>query len=213
MNEAILLMGPTGSGKTPLGEYLEQHGLFGRRCAHFDFGARLRRADATNGIDAGLTDAELAVVRSVVGSGALLENENFPIAAKILAAFAAAHGLTERDWLVLNGLPRHLGQTRDLGRIVTVRGVIRLDCAPDTVLDRIRLNSGGDRADRTDDSIQDIRARIRTFAQRTAPMLDHYRSKGVWIHTARVDVTTQPPDIVSPLLKRTDLWPSESTEK
>ncbi len=40
--KAILLLGPTGSGKTPLGQALEKKGLAGRRCVHFDFGANLR---------------------------------------------------------------------------------------------------------------------------------------------------------------------------
>ena len=44
MNKAILLLGPTGSGKSPLGDELEANGLNGRRCLHFDFGRRLRRA-------------------------------------------------------------------------------------------------------------------------------------------------------------------------
>ncbi|MCX7427258.1 MAG: hypothetical protein NTW96_16720 [Planctomycetia bacterium] len=42
-NDAMLLLGPTGSGKTPLGDLLERRGLGGRRCVHFDFGAHLRR--------------------------------------------------------------------------------------------------------------------------------------------------------------------------
>jgi hypothetical protein len=39
---ALLLLGPTGAGKTPLGDWLEAHGLWGRPCHHFDFGANLR---------------------------------------------------------------------------------------------------------------------------------------------------------------------------
>jgi hypothetical protein len=41
-NKAILPLGPTGSGKTPLGDYLEERGLFGRRCVHFDFGEKFK---------------------------------------------------------------------------------------------------------------------------------------------------------------------------
>ncbi len=36
--EAILFLGPTGSGKTPYGELIEWQGLGGRKCAHFYFG-------------------------------------------------------------------------------------------------------------------------------------------------------------------------------
>ena len=39
---AVLLLGPTGAGKSPLGDWLEARGLWGRPCHHFDFGANLR---------------------------------------------------------------------------------------------------------------------------------------------------------------------------
>ena len=41
-NRAALLLGPTGSGKTPLGDIIAQRGLWGANCRHFDFGANLR---------------------------------------------------------------------------------------------------------------------------------------------------------------------------
>jgi len=41
-NPAVLLLGPTGAGKTPLGEMIEARGLWGMSCLHFDFGANLR---------------------------------------------------------------------------------------------------------------------------------------------------------------------------
>lgn len=43
---AVLLLGPTGAGKTPLGRICAQRGLWGRSCTHVDFGACLRRAAA-----------------------------------------------------------------------------------------------------------------------------------------------------------------------
>jgi hypothetical protein len=43
---AILLVGPTGSGKTPLGALCEKKGLWQSRVFHFDFGAILRRIAA-----------------------------------------------------------------------------------------------------------------------------------------------------------------------
>jgi hypothetical protein len=38
----MLLIGPTGVGKTPFGSCLEKNGFRGRRCLHFDFGHELR---------------------------------------------------------------------------------------------------------------------------------------------------------------------------
>lgn len=40
---AVLLLGSTGSGKTPLGDLIERRGLRGVRCLHFDFGVNLRK--------------------------------------------------------------------------------------------------------------------------------------------------------------------------
>ena len=53
----ILLIGPTGSGKTPFGDYLEQHGIADRACLHFDFGSSLR--SAAQGILPGFTEEEI----------------------------------------------------------------------------------------------------------------------------------------------------------
>lgn len=39
---AMVLLGPTGSGKTPLGHVFAARGFLNRRCAHFDFGENLR---------------------------------------------------------------------------------------------------------------------------------------------------------------------------
>ncbi|MGB2821725.1 MAG: hypothetical protein WBF17_12140, partial [Phycisphaerae bacterium] len=70
---AILLIGPTGSGKTPLGELLERRGLWARRCRHFDFGRRMRRIAAADPPPEWLDPAEVEVLRAVLATGALRE--------------------------------------------------------------------------------------------------------------------------------------------
>ena len=62
-HDAILLLGPTGSGKTPLGAALEEHGVCGRQCLHFDFGENLRACAEGRGT---LTDEEMAFLRGVL---------------------------------------------------------------------------------------------------------------------------------------------------
>ena len=180
--KAILLVGPTGIGKTPLGDLMEKKGLRGCRCFHFDFGANLRVLAAvllgthtlgtcTSGTHTlgthpfpekkndvspitvspildFFSPQERAVILDSLAGGALLENENFPIAEKILNRFVAEKGVGLDDLLIMNGLPRHAGQARDLERSVEVRAVVCLAGTAAVIKERIRLDAGGDRAGR-----------------------------------------------------------------
>lgn len=84
---ALLLLGPTGSGKTPLGRVLEARGLAGRRCLHFDFGENLRQVVAQHKPDSLVSTTDIAFLRRVLETGALLEDDQFPLAARILRSF------------------------------------------------------------------------------------------------------------------------------
>jgi adenylate kinase len=190
----VLLLGPTGSGKTPLGDCLEQRGLRGRRCVHFDFGARLRAVGAGEPC-AGLAGAELEVVRRSLQTGALLDDEHFPIARAILRSFVERHDLGPDDLLVLNGLPRHVGQAAALDGLVRVRLVVCLECSSATARARIRRDTGGDRAGRADDSPAEVRRKLRLFRERTIPLLDHYAGRKVEISSVRVGVGTTAEEI------------------
>ena len=189
---AILLVGPTGAGKTPFGEYLEANGLWGRRCAHFDFGAQLR------GISAGeigvpeLTKAELEVIEGSLRTGAVLEDEQFPIAGKILRAFAERRGLGGEDCIVLNGLPRHVGQAKDVDAVLAVEAVISLECTAEVVYERIRLNSAGDRTGRVDDDVAAIARKLEIFTHRTVPLVERYQWSGIPVHRITIGVLDTP---------------------
>lgn len=184
--DALLLLGPTGSGKTPLGDWLQARGWAGQRCRHFDFGAHLRAGT-------GLTRAEKEIVRELLAVGALLENETFSIAEKILRAFMAGHA---DELLVLNGLPRHVGQARALESIVNVRTVIELQAPAGTILTRLRQNTGGDRTGRVDDDLALVQLKLATYAERTRPLLAHYRQRGARVVTATITMNTTPADVV-----------------
>lgn len=194
---AILLLGPTGAGKTPLGDYLQQHGLHNRRCAHFDFGAQLRAAAVSSPPE--LSPNDLSIIRHSLQTGALLEDHQFHIAAGILHAFARSMQLTNDDLLILNGLPRHEGQAQRMEDLVAMQAIINLECTPQVVHDRIRLNTGGDRSGRIDDSVDAVARKLALFAARTAPLIEHYRARGIPIRSIPIAVDTTPQQIVQKL--------------
>ncbi len=197
--EAMLLIGPTGSGKTPLGELLEQRGFAGRRCHHFDFGARLR------GIAAGDPDcgefevSEREFVASVLEEGALLEDRHFHLAERTLGAFLTARGAAEEDIVVLNGLPRHVGQAEAMDRLLTLDRVAYLSCSPEVVCARIETNAGGDRGERTDDCVERVARKLDLFRRRTEPLVEHYQTCGARVHRIEVGLHTNPGSILAEL--------------
>ena len=191
-NRAIVLLGPTGSGKTPLGDLIQQRGLWRASCLHFDFGANLRRIVDRNRPDHLISRQDLDFLSRVLDSGALLEDEHFPLAERILRSFLDRHGADEHTLVVLNGLPRHVGQAEAVGSIVDVTAVVHLLCSGETVLARIRTNVGGDRSGRPDDDLESIRNKLNLFSKRTAPLLEHYRASGTRIETVEVTATMTP---------------------
>jgi adenylate kinase family enzyme len=184
---ALLLVGPTGAGKTPLGTLLEAKGLWGRRCLHFDFGANLRRCAQMEGPDAVLTADERAFVRMVLETSALLEDKDFPVARKIFLDYCARRDVGPENLVVLNGLPRHVGQAEAMEPLAAVELVANLACEPEMVLARIRANAGGDRAGRTDDTLDAIRQKLLTYTHRTTHLLTYYVKRGVRIVTVPVE--------------------------
>lgn len=177
--ESLLILGPTGSGKTPLGNQMETSGLHGRRCLHFDFGDALRTLACSEGIPSGFRKKDISFIRDVLKNGVLLENETFILAEKILLHFLSEKNFRKGDLLVLNGLPRHRDQAKDMTSIADIKGVIVLECTPDVVLERIQQNTGGDRAGRTDDDRAMIRSKMETFRNRTIPLTRHYVDYGI----------------------------------
>ena len=193
MPQAILLLGPTASGKTPLGEMLQARGLGTGRCRHFDFGDRLRRIASGQLNVAELAGDDRAFITKVLDHGALLEDEHFGVAEKILRAFLAEQNARPYDQVVLNGLPRHVGQAMALAPHLHWRAVVSLTCAPAILAERLRRDVGGDRASRLDDGPDLIARKLATFAARTVPLVAHYRDLGVPVHELAVGAPTTAP--------------------
>lgn len=187
--EALLLLGPTGSGKTPLGAMCERRGWQGRRCVHFDFGENLRLAVARDTPDEIVSAADIRFLREVLARGVLLEDKDFPLAARILRSHLRRAGATAETLVVLNGLPRHAGQAAAVAELLDVRTVVCLECSPEVVLTRVAANTGGDRAQRTDDDLAAVQRKLAIYAERTAPLVDYYRRAGARLIQLKVTNT------------------------
>lgn len=188
---AWLLVGPTGSGKSPLGDEIERRGLGGSRCVHFDFGAVLRSIAADPGARSGLGPSEVEVVRVSLASGALFEDRDLPMIVRIVEGFVGARGLGAGDRLVLNGLPRHVRQAEGLAGLVDVELVVELEADAEVIRGRMRLDPDGDRAGREDGAPAAVGRRIADYVGRTRPLLAHYRERGVPIVTVPVGANTR----------------------
>lgn len=194
---ALLILGPTGSGKTPLGCHLEKAGFRGRRCVHFDFGENLRDA-ANSGSDVeDLSETELEVIRKSLRAGTLLEDEHFPIALRILNRFIDRKGIGPDDLIILNGFPRHPGQAVGLASRIAMKMVVILEAGEEIIRDRIRRNAGRDRAGRIDDSEEEIRRKLEIFETRTLPLAGYYKTDGVPVIRIPVGVATGPEEILA----------------
>jgi adenylate kinase len=183
--DAVLLIGPTGSGKSPLGGILESRGFLGRRSHHLDFGSELRSIASGIG-SSSYTQEEQEFIIGVLDRGLLLENEHFLLAKKIIGQFLERSRYRTGNILVLNGIPRHEGQAKDVASIAAVHSLVVLDCSVESVLLRIRGNTGGDRTGRVDDEYALIEKKLRIFEERTAPLIEHYQKAGRRIY--RIDI-------------------------
>ena len=202
---AVLLVGPTGAGKTPYGKHVERHGWTaggtrGRQPAvHFDFGEQLREAVASGTADraGALSAAQIGRVRRVLEEGSLLEDGDVDIVRGILQKFTQKHGLQAGGdtVLLLNGMPRHSNQAKQIADLVSVDAVVSLDCSDATARARIVSNSGGDRAERVDDDAALVSKKLETFRRRTRPLLEYYAAHGARVAEVVVEVDSQPPDI------------------
>ena len=194
MTRSILLLGPTGAGKSPLGDQIEKKGIRGKRCFHFDFGHELRGIAELALPPEGFLEKDLSFIRDVLEKGLLLENEHFHIAEKIVHYFMRRNDFRGEDILILNGLPRHVDQAKDMAGIVEVRSLVVLECGPEEVYRRIEDNTGMDRTGRIDDGIAMIRKKLDIFNVRTAPLIEYYSNMGCDILKVRTSAALTPAD-------------------
>lgn len=205
---AIVLLGTTSSGKSPLGELLQDHATSSRgRYMHFDFGCHLRRI-ASGTIEAGFNENDLALIHTFL-HGKLLGDDTFYIARRILTLFLNTVRFDASvDRLILNGLPRHCGQARDLAAFpISVECVVYLDCPDKIAWERKALAENGagfeDRSTRSDTAPQTFLKKLESFRSETLPLIDWYESRYIPVIRIPVETDSSPSDmqqIIQPYL-------------
>lgn len=197
MKRALLLIGPTGAGKSPLGALLEKETGW----AHFDFGHRLRMI-ASGDNTHGLCNNDVDFIEKLLEEHALFPDERFDIVEKILTFFLSEH--VDAPGIILNGLPRHTGQAKSIAPILGVCCLAVLDCSPEDIAERIIRRKKGltsDHADRSDDTPKAIAKKIELFNNRTRPLIDYYRANGIEIAHLAVTAKTREDDLAEKLAK------------
>lgn len=160
MKQRLLFLGPPGAGKgTQAVKLAESHGLL-----HLSTGDLLR-AEVAAGSELG-KEAEAVMAR-----GELVSDE---LVLAIVRSRLTGHA---GGWL-LDGFPRNLAQAEaldallgELDQQIELVVLMELD---DAVLIQRLLSRG-----RADDNEDVIRHRLEVYRQQTAPLIEHYRSKGL----------------------------------
>ena len=194
---ALLLVGPTGSGKSPLGALLEKR----MGWTHFDFGHQLRLVARGEEIP-GLTKSERDYVRGLLSSHSLFPNHRFPIVQKILKYFLERN--IHAPGIILNGLPRHVSQAIDVSDFLEIKRVAVLDCSHENSARRVALRVKGlanDHPGRSDDFLEAINRKFVLYTRETAPLIDHYQSTGAQVIRIPVDVGTNEAQIATQIIE------------
>ena len=160
MKQRLLFLGPPGAGKgTQAVKLAESHGLL-----HLSTGDLLR-AEVAAGSELG-KEAEAVMAR-----GELVSDE---LVLAIVRSRLTGH---DGGWL-LDGFPRNLAQAEaldallgELNQQIELVVLMELD---DAVLIQRLLSRG-----RADDNEDVIRHRLEVYREQTAPLIEHYRSKGL----------------------------------
>lgn len=162
----IVLLGAPGSGKGTQAALLVQHlGL-----PHISTGALLRSAVAA-GSDLGMQ------AKAVIDRGELVSNE---IMLGLIEERLSRDDMA--DGFILDGYPRNISQAGDLDTLLDRLGqpvdeALQIDVDVEMVVARIAKRAAEE--DRSDDSEDTVRHRMKIYAEQTAPVVDYYAQQGV----------------------------------
>jgi adenylate kinase len=184
--QALLLIGPPGSGKSTQGKILGA--LPGIH--YWEAGEALRAIDPASAIG--------RVIRQPMARGELIPDELAvslcfdDLEARVTAG--AYHPAT--DILVLDGIPRTVGQAVLLEERASVLKVLHLVCDDiDQLVLRLRLRAA--QQGRTDDADEGIiRHRLEVYQREIAPVLQYYPAERI----ATIDALRSPAEVLDQIL-------------
>lgn len=169
----VLLIGPPGSGKGTQGERLAER----LHIEHLAAGDLLR-AEVDNRTPLGRQVEEIMQSGDLVPDAVILSL----LMPRVLAA-------SEANGYLLDGFPRSVEQAREARALAEKAGagpdaVIYLDAPRDELVRRILARA--EIEGRADDNPQTVENRLRVFDEATAPLVDHYRERGL-LHVVNAD--------------------------
>ncbi|MBS1823870.1 MAG: nucleoside monophosphate kinase [Acidobacteria bacterium] len=119
-----------------------------------------------------------ARIRRITAAGLLVPDE--------IVEEVVRRRLEEHDWnygFVLDGFPRTLPQAEFLFENWNMDKVLYLDIPDDVVFDRVmeraRVGEGSGFTKRADDNPEALKVRLKEYHEKTKPLLELYRAKGV----------------------------------
>jgi adenylate kinase len=164
-----ILFGPQGSGKGTQSHLLCR----AYDCVHISIGDIFRWHVAHH--------TKLAArVKRITGQGRLVPDE--------VVEEVVRERLEQHDWnygFVLDGFPRTLRQAEYLFERWNVDQVIYLDLPDDVVQKRVahraKIGEGQSFTKRVDDNPESLKMRLREYYEKTKPLQDLYRAKGILV--------------------------------
>jgi adenylate kinase len=187
----VLLLGAPGAGKGTQSKRLAE--AFG--IEHVTTGDALR---SNKDMDIGHMNTEYDTPRAYMEAGELVPDA---VVNEIVKT-----ALRSADGYVLDGYPRNLDQAEYLSEITDLDAVVFLDVSNAELVDRLTGRRvcddcgdnyhvefsppenegvcdgcGGELIQRDDDTEDTVRDRLEVYEENTAPVVDHYREKGVLV--------------------------------
>jgi UMP-CMP kinase len=178
--EVVFVLGGPGAGKGTQCQLLQERL---QRWVHLSAGDLLRAERKAGGKLGDLINAKIA-------AGALVPSS---ITCKLLEnAMVKAFQESKNTKFLIDGYPRsheNMQVWEDTMSHHTVKFVLNFECPEEVLVGR--LLERGQSSGRSDDTIEVIRKRFRTFQEETMPILDYYEKHNTTIHKIASDQTVE----------------------